>query len=86
MDKQVRKIDRQDARYVATNFFDEKHEREVDRLLEQGYWVFFIANCIGHTRAAMLEEQFERYIEGKYGDVVQAATDECGLHVYYRLK
>lgn len=81
-----RNINSKDTRCVSSNYFSEKCERQTDEWIEQGLWVCFCADCIGHTRAAMFEREGERYLVEKYGEEnLQAVKDEYGER-YFRLK
>lgn len=81
-----RKIDRNDVRVVSSNYWDPECERETVRHIEEGLWVCFIADCIGHTRAVMFENDGERFLVKKYGDCLQVAEDEDLGSVCYRLR
>ena len=81
-----RKINSNDTRCVSSNQFNEKCKRQADEWMEQGFWVGFCADCIGHTRAAMFENDGERYLVEKYGEYnLQAVKTEYGMR-YYRLR
>lgn len=84
---ETRSIRDGDYKTVSSNYFSKECEQETDKWLEQGFWVGFIANCIGHTRAAMFENDGERYVRNKYGDGnIQAAHETEYGTVYYRLR
>lgn len=53
---------------------------EVDSLLKEGKAVRVGADCIGHTRAAMVESQAKRYFESV--GAVEVETDEFGDRYY----
>ena len=50
-----RPINKTDRRCVSSNDFGKQCEQQTDEYIEQGLWVTFCADCIGHTRAMMFE-------------------------------
>lgn len=49
--------------FYWTDSYNSKVHEEVDALLAEGKAVRVGASCIGHTRAAMVESEAERYFE-----------------------
>jgi hypothetical protein len=80
------KFDSNNTQCVGSNYFGDREKAKADELLAAGYWVCFVANCIGHTRAAMYERDGERYVRGKYGDdAIDTHRSEYGTW-YFRLR
>ena len=81
-----RPINKNDTRCVSSNYFGDKCKKQTDEYIEDGLWVTFCADCIGHTRARMFENEGERYLVEKYGESnLQAVCNDYGSK-YYRLR
>lgn len=79
-------VNKADVRCISSNVWNEKCEEETDKYLEEGLWVCFVADCIGHTRAQIFENNGVDYITNKYGEYwLQAAESELGTR-HYRLR
>lgn len=59
---------------IFTNQFDEKDAEKVDELLDQGYAVKVEANCMGHTRAWMVECGAKAHFESRGCKPVKLTT------------
>ena len=80
-----KKVNPKDVVCISSNYFDEKCKSETDKAIEEGLWVCFAANCIGHTRAIIFENAGEGYLADTYGEYWIEAVK--GAHTtYFRLK
>ena len=79
-------VNPKDVVCVSSNYFSESCENMTDKALEDGLWVMFCADCIGHTRAKIFECSGEKYIADKYGEYwLEAAKNDWG-HTCFRLR
>lgn len=82
--EEIADVPKEERRCVSSNYFSDKCKEQTDEWIKQGLWVTFCADCIGHTRAQMFENDGERYLQDKYGDAIQKVRSEYGAR-YYRL-
>lgn len=86
MTLEKRKITEADCRSISSNYLTEDCKKQAIKEIEKGYWVCFIPNCIGHTRAEMFERDGEAFLVDTYGEGnLQAAKDNYGT-IHYRLR
>lgn len=81
-------ITEKDGMKIATvwsNDFWEPEKREVERLLREGCLVSVGADCIGHTRAAIIKSNAEAYFE-EIGAAKEYLTDEWGKTIKWKMQ
>ena len=79
------KIERSKTKCISGNYFSENCKQEALKAIEQGYWVYFSADCIGHTRAEMFERDGREFLIEKYGEEnLQIAVEDGWKQLYIR--
>lgn len=68
---------------VWTNQFSEQDAKQVEELLNQGYAVKVGADCIGHTRARMVECEAKQYFQNQGCKEVGIADYDGYIETYY---
>lgn len=76
------KFDKANSVCVSSNYFGDREKAKTDEALAAGKWVSFCADCIGHTRAAMFENNGEQYVKTKHPDAV-VFKDDYGVRHFY---